>query len=51
MESEGEMGHLRFLRTGDLRWQRRDFIVVGGYLFLIQEWVIVRRLIPLHVRG
>ena len=51
MEREADMSHLRFLRREDLRWKRRDVIIVGGYLFLIQEWVVVRRPVPLRVRG
>ena len=51
MEGGGEMGHLRFLGREELRWQRRGVIIVGGYLFLIQEWVIVRRPVLLCVRG
>jgi hypothetical protein len=41
------MGHLRFLRREDLRWQRGDVIIVGCYLFLIRGWAIVRRPVPL----
>jgi hypothetical protein len=51
IEREVDMGHLRFLRKGDLRWQRRDVIIVEGCLFLIRGWAIVRKLVPLRVRG
>ncbi len=37
------MSHLRFLRKGDLRWPRENVITVAEGLFLIREWVIVRR--------
>jgi hypothetical protein len=51
VERDVERRHLRFLRREELRWQRGDVITVGGYLYLIQEWAIVRRLVALRVRG
>jgi len=51
MENDGEMSHVRFLRREGLRWQRRDVIIVAGCMFLIQGWAIVRKLVPLRVRG
>lgn len=51
IEREFDMSHLRFLRKEDLRWPRENVITVAEGLFLIGEWVIVRRLVPLHVRS
>jgi hypothetical protein len=51
MEREADMSHLRFLRREDLRWKRRDVIIVEGCLFLIRGWAIARKLVPLRVRG
>ena len=51
IQREADMSHLRFLRKGDLRWQRGNVITVEGYLFLIQEWVIVRRPVQWAARG
>ena len=51
IEREADMSHLRFLRKGDVRWQRGDVITVEGYLFLIQEWVIVTRPVPMRAKG
>jgi hypothetical protein len=51
IEREVNMSHLRFLRKGDVRWQRGDVITVEGYLFLIQEWAIVRRRVPMRAKG
>ena len=45
------MSHLRFLRKGDVRWQRGDVIIVAEGLLLIREWVIVRRPVQLHAKG
>jgi hypothetical protein len=45
MESKGEVGHLRSLRREDLRWQRRDVIIVVSCLVRIHGSVIVRRLV------
>jgi hypothetical protein len=46
-----KVSHLKSLRRDDLRWQRRNVGIVVSYLFLIQEWAIVRKLVPLRVRG
>jgi hypothetical protein len=41
MEREGEMGHLRYLKREDLRWQRRDVIIenneIRGQFVQIQK--------------
>ena len=37
------LSHLRSLKGGDLRWQRRDVIIMASYSFLTQGQVIVRR--------
>ena len=51
IEREFDMSHLRFLRKGDLRWPRENVITVAEGLFLIREWVIVRRPVQLHAKG
>jgi hypothetical protein len=51
VERHVNMNHLRILRREELRWQRRDVVTVGGGSFLIREWVIVKRLVPLRVSG
>jgi len=51
VERDVERSHLRFLGRGELGWQRGDVITMEGYLVLIQEWVIVRRRVPIHARG
>ncbi len=51
IEREVDMSHLRFLRKGDLRWPRENVITVAEGLFLMREWVIVRRRVPIRVKG
>jgi len=51
IEREFDMSHLRFLRKGDLRWQRGNVITVAEGFSLIGEWVIVRRPVPWHARS
>ena len=51
IEREVDMSHLRFLRKGDLRWPRENVITVAEGLFLIREWVIVRRPVQWHAKG
>ncbi len=51
IEREADMSHLRFLRKGDLRWPRENVITVAEGLFLIREWVIVRRPVLRHARS
>ena len=50
VERDVERSHLRFLGREELRWQRGDAITVEGYLFLIQEWAIVRRRVPMRAK-
>jgi hypothetical protein len=51
IERGSDMSHLRFLRKGDLRWQRGDVITVAEGFSLIGGWVIVRRPVPWHARN
>ena len=51
IEREVNMSHLRFLRKRDVRWPRENVITVAEGLFLIQEWAIVRRRVPMRVKG
>ena len=51
VERDGERSHLRFLRREEFKVVRGNVITVEGYLFLIQEWVIVRRPVQLHAKG
>jgi len=46
-----EMGHLESQRRGGLRWPRKYVAIAGITLFLIAEWVIVRRLVLWHARS
>jgi hypothetical protein len=45
VERELRVGHLRFERKEDLRWQRGDVVTVAEGLLQIGEWVIVRKLV------
>ena len=45
VERDVEKSHLRFQGREDLRWQRGKVVTVEERLFLIGEWVSVRRLV------
>jgi hypothetical protein len=51
IEREVRVGHLRFERKEDLRWERGNVVTVAGGLLVIGGWVIVRGLVLWPVRS